>query len=69
MILGENGEIRDQIAVKTLFFFRDDHDFGKNKGNTRSKPFFLENTNFWESLSRAPNFEYPSLNSSLKIPK
>ena len=24
-------------------------------------PFFLENTNFWEFLPRAPNFEYPPL--------
>ena len=44
------------------FFFRDHHDFGRKKGNTRSKPlFFLENTNFWEFLPRAPNFEYPPL--------
>ena len=42
-----------------LLLFRDRHDFGKNKGNTRSKPLFLENTNIWESLPRALNFEYP----------
>ena len=31
-------------------------------GKTRSKTyFFLENSNFWESLPRAPNFEYPLL--------
>ena len=37
----------------------------KNKGNARSKPFFLENINFWESLPRAPNFEYPKKRTTL----
>ena len=27
----------------------------------QDQSLFLENTNFWESLPRAPNFEYPSL--------
>ena len=58
--------MRDQIEVKT-FFFRDHHEFGKNKGNTRSKPFFLENINFCESLLCDPNFEYPSLAKTSEI--
>ena len=62
--LGEKWRNMRSNRSEDLFFifFRDHHDFGKNKGNTRSKPlFFLKNTNFWESLPRAPNFEYPSL--------
>ena len=58
--------MRDQIELKT-FFFRDHHEFGKNKGNTRSKPFFLENINFCEFLLRDPNFEYPSLAKTSEI--
>ena len=57
--------MRDQIEVKTFFFRRDE--FGKNKGNTRSKPFFLKNIKFCESLLRGPNFEYPSLAKTSEI--
>ena len=35
------------------------------KGEIRDQRPFLENTNFWESLPRAPNFEYPLLNTSI----
>ena len=53
------------IRSEDLFFFLRHDDFGKEKGNTRSKTFFLQNTNFWESWPRAFNFEYPSLNTSI----
>ena len=54
MIWEKNSEIWDQIEVKTFFFifFRDQYDFGKNKGNMRSKPPF-----FW----RTPIFGNPCL--------
>ena len=54
--------MRDQIKVKT-FFFRDHHEFGKNEGNTRSKPFFFREHQFL----RSPNFEYPSLAKTSEI--
>ena len=50
------------------FFFRDYDDFGKKIGKYEIKDlFFLENTNFCESLPWVPNFDYPSLRTRLKI--
>ena len=57
--------MRNQIEVK-IFFFSDHHEFGRNKGNTRSKPF-LENINFCKSLLRGLNFEYPPLAKTSEI--
>ena len=34
---------------------------GKIREIRDQSPPFLKNTNFWESLPRAPNFKYPSL--------
>ena len=34
---------------------------GKIREIRDQSPLFLENTNFWKSLPRVPNFEYPSL--------
>ena len=55
------------IRSEDLFFFLETTMILGKKGNTRSKTFFLENTNFWESLPRVPNFEYPSLNTSIMM--
>ena len=41
--------------------------FGEKNENPGSKTFFLENTNFWKSLPRAPNFEYPSLHTHIYL--
>ena len=61
MILGEKYQKVRSIRSED-FFFRDHHDFGRKKGNTRSKPyFFLENIKFWKFLPPASNFEYPPL--------
>ena len=75
MNLGRKVGNRSSIQSEKLFFFfrdhhdlgenskkyRDHHDFGRKKGNTRSKPYFLENIKFWKSLPRAPKFEYSPL--------
>ena len=58
--------MRDQIEVKT-FFFRDHHEFGKNKENTRSKPFFVREHKFLRILASRPYFEYPSLVKTSEI--
>ena len=60
MILGEKYQNMRSIESEDLFF-RDHDDFGKKKNRCSKPSFFLENTNFWESLPRAPNFEYSSL--------
>ena len=67
MILEEKYRNTRSIQSEDLFF-RDHDDFGKKKRNTRLMTFFyLENTNFWESLPRAPNFEYPSLHTHIHL--
>ena len=58
--------MRDQIEVKT-FFFRDHHEFGKNNGITRSKPFFFIEHQFLQILASRPYFEYPSLAKTSEI--
>ena len=52
------------IRSEDLFFLRHD-DFGKKREIRDQRSFFLQNTNFWESWTRASNFEYPSLNTSI----
>ena len=37
----------------------------KREIRDRSPPFFLREHNFWKSLSRAPNFDYPPLHVGL----
>ena len=57
----EKWEIQDRFEVKT-FFFREHRDFGeKSERRDQSSFSFLENINFWKSLRRAPEFEYPPL--------
>ena len=58
--------MKDQIEVKT-FYFRYHHEFGKNKGNTRSKPFFFREHQFLRILASRPYFEYPSLTKTSEI--
>ena len=65
MILGEKYKNTRSIQSEDLFF-RDHDDFGKKREIRDQRPFFyLENTNFWKSLTRTPNFEYPSLHTHI----
>ena len=49
------------IVSEDLFFLEITIILEKKRKYEIKAFFFLENTNFWESLLRAPNFEYSSL--------
>ena len=57
------------VSFCCICFFRNHYDFGRKNSEIRDqievKTFFFEITNFWESLPRAPNFEYPKKQTTL----